>query len=358
MPALSPLDGIHRSAGTPLKEYFACLLPERFTDPEAECRTAHASVALFDTNYRVVFQFEGPDRVRYLNAVATSNIRDLKDGEGVLGLLLTPQGHILAEMECYGLPDKLIVASHAAVCERTFQTLEKYIIMDDVTLSDTTPSTAAISVEGPGAARLVEELCGARLDGMADRAHCPVTVGGIAGRLVRASRFGEPGAEVWVERDAAATLWQVLRDATGRHGGGPVGYEALNTLRLEAGIPWFGYDFDDRVIPHEAALETSHISYTKGCYTGQEIVERVRSRGHVHRRRVSLSISGGVPARGAKLIVQGREVGHVTSAAFSAMLRKTVGMGYVHREHHQPGNRLEWDGGTAEVVALPLRASS
>jgi len=124
----------------------------------------------------------------------------------------------------------------------------------------------------------------------------------------------------------------------------------LNALRIEAGIPWFPDDFNDSVIPHEATLEATHVSFTKGCYTGQEIVERVRSRGHVNRRRVLLTFDGATaPAPGTKLRAADAEVGYVTSAAFSPASGKAIGMGYVRREHNSPGNALEFESGTATV---------
>jgi folate-binding protein YgfZ len=149
-------------------------------------------------------------------------------------------------------------------------------------------------------------------------------------------------------------------------GGAPIGYRALNALRLEAGIPWFGADFDEHQIPHEAALEQTHISFTKGCYTGQEIVERVRSRGHVNRRRSALLFSRTEPpALGAQLTAADapaakpgdKEAGHVTSAAFSPLAGKPIGMGYLRREYGQPGSRLQCDGAEAEVIELPLPAA-
>ncbi len=111
----------------------------------------------------------------------------------------------------------------------------------------------------------------------------------------------------------------------------------------------FPVDFNDAMIPHEAALETTHISFTKGCYTGQEIVERVRSRGHVNRKRVPLKFSTAAPpAPGTKLLAGGAEVGYVTSSALSPRAG-AIGMGYVRREQFDPGSVVEFDGGTAEV---------
>jgi folate-binding protein YgfZ len=149
-------------------------------------------------------------------------------------------------------------------------------------------------------------------------------------------------------------LWQILSEAVKKHGGGPMGYAALSAERLAQGVPWFGYDFGEKQIPHEAGLEASHISYTKGCYTGQEIVERVRSRGQVNRRRVDLIFDGTrAPAAGEALTVDGKEVGFVTRAALPSFLSHAIGMGYVRKDHNTPGSRLIWSGGTAIVSKFP-----
>jgi folate-binding protein YgfZ len=356
MPIETPLREEHEKAGAALGVYFDCLLPERFADPAAEYRLARESVALFDTNYHAFFDLHGPDRVRYLNAILTNNVRDLAAGQGNVSLLLNPQGHILAEIETYALAERLLAVSHAMVRERTYATLDKFIIMDDVTLEDATERSGSLALEGPQAAEILRSLCGIDLEAMEARAHREATVDSIPCRAVRRSFSGAVGAELIADRSQLAALWQALLEAARARGGGPIGYAALNALRLEAGIPWFGYDFDDKVIPHEAALETSHISYTKGCYTGQEIVERVRSRGHVNRRRVGLQFSGGgVPRRGEKLLADGQEVGFVSSAAASpAATGRAMGMGYVRSEHNAPGSRLRWTGGEAEVIELPV----
>ena len=139
-----------------------------------------------------------------------------------------------------------------------------------------------------------------------------------------------------------------------KHGGGTMGYAALSAQRLAQGVPWFGYDFGEKQIPHEAGLEASHISYTKGCYTGQEIVERVRSRGQVNRRRVDLIFEGaGVPAAGETLTADGKEVGFVTRAAIPSFLSSAIGMAYVRKDHNAAGSRLSWSGGAAVVSKFP-----
>lgn len=351
MPAETPLREQHQALGASLEVYFDCLLPGRYAGPAVECRAARENVALFDTNYHASASFTGPDRARYLNAVLTCNVKDLTEGQGCVGLLLNPQGHILAEIRCLALDDRLLAMFHRGVQQRTIETLDKFIIMDDVTLTDESERLGTIALEGPATGPALAELCGVKLDAMREHGHAEVSVSGISCRVMRTAHFGETGAEFLVAREQLAALWTALLRAARARGGGPIGYEALNALRLEAGIPWFGYDFDDKVIPHEAGLETSHISYTKGCYTGQEIVERVRSRGHTNRRRVRLQFLGmELPPGGTKLFAGEQAAGTVTSAAYSTQLGRVLGMAYVRREFGETGTMLQWSGGEAEVT--------
>jgi folate-binding protein YgfZ len=359
METKTPLAAAHLAAGARLAQHFGVELPEQFAGFDAEYRQAREHAALIDTSFRAIFSLTGPDRVRYLNAVLTSNVRDLASGQGTIGLLLNAQGHIQAELETLSLEDRLLILGHASVREKTFATLDKFIIMDDATLTDEAAQSGTLALEGPVAPAIVKELTGIEIESLALYSHAPADMktgsGAIPCRVIRHSLFGFTGAEMLVARDALETAWNTLRAAAQAKGGGPIGYRAFNALRLEAGIPWFGTDFDEHQIPHEAALENTHISYTKGCYTGQEIVERVRSRGHVNRRRNAFAFSGAEPpSAGSTLTAAGVEAGHVTSAAFSPLAGKPIGMGYVRREHGQPGSMLQCGEVTAQVIDLPL----
>jgi len=347
----TPLIDEHRAAHAKLTEYSTCLLPEVFSDFESEWRVARESVALFDTNWHAITVLTGPDRVRYLNAIVTNNIQALGEGQGTVALLLNPQGHILAELEIYAGKDKLTLLSHASVRERTNATLDKYIIMDDVEMEDGTERFGTIGIEGPRAPAVISQAAGIGIESLPDFAWCEVKINWVACRVIRRSHFGEPGVEIIAQREHLGSLWRSLHGAVYAASGSAIGMQALNSLRLEAGIPWFPLDFNDSVIPHEAGLENTHISFSKGCYTGQEIVERVRSRGHVNRLRTRLSFSTvREPIPGTKLRAGGTEVGYVTSTAFSPAAGTAVGMGYVRREHATGGSTLEFDGGTATVI--------
>jgi folate-binding protein YgfZ len=346
----TPLIETHRAAGARLTEFEGCVLPESFSNFEKEYRAARETVALFDTSWHVVLAMAGRDRVKYMHAITSNDIQALAAGTGTLALLLNPQGRILAELEIYALPEKLLVLSHAAQRERTVTTLKKYIIGSQVQIVDLTDKMGSVAVEGPRAAVVIEETCGVKLADLAEMSISEIAVDGTLCCLLRRSHFGQPGAELIASREALPALWQKLLASTRAQGGEPIGMAALNTLRLEAGIPWLPADFNDAMIPHEAALENTHISFNKGCYTGQEIVERVRSRGHVNRKRVSLQFSTAQPpAPGTKLRAGEAEIGFVTSAAFSPEAGVAIGMGYLRREHLAPGTTVEVDSATATV---------
>jgi folate-binding protein YgfZ len=349
------LSEMHRKDGAEMGVWFGCALPDSFGDWRAEYWWLRKSVGLVDKNYRAYLEFTGPDRVRYVNAVLTNDIKGLKENHGVVSLFLNPQGHIQAEIETYALGEKLFCVSYAMIRERLVAAMDKYIIMDDVTLTDRTDAYAALALEGPKAAGVAAAASGVDLNALDELEMREAQVGEVPCRVSKRSPGGVAGGEFLVERGRAEELWKVLVAAVRKEGGGPVGYCAVNTVRLERGTPWFGYDFGERQIPHEAGLQESHISYTKGCYTGQEIVERVRSRGHVNRVRVSLKFDGTAePAANAVLLADGKEAGFVTRTGFSPGVNSWIGMGYVRREKAAVGTELETGVEKARVVAAPI----
>jgi len=379
----TPLKSEHEKLGATFAAFFGCTLPRDYGDVAREYEFARESVGLLDKNYRAVISFTGQDRARYLNAMLTNNIRDLAPGHGNISLLLSPQGRIMAEVETLALADRLLVISHAMIRQRLIETFDKFIIMDDVTLEDLTDRTGTLALEGPKTSAIVRELCDLDLDSLDELGHADAIAkkteaaakkdgAEIPCRIVKYSRGAIPGADFITAREHLHALWNLFLEAARHHGGGPVGCAALNILRLEAGIPWYGVDFDENQIPHQAALEKTHINFSKGCYTGQEIVERVRSRGHIQRQRVMLRFSpDAVPNNGEALFADAQnavkvnaetaaevraervEVGFITSAAKVPASGAIIGMGYVRHEHAAPGAKLTWKNGEAEVFELP-----
>ena len=348
----TPLLEKHQAAQAKLATFHGCVLPELFSTFEDEYRAACESVAIFDTNWHAIIELSGPDRSRYLNAIVSNDAKNLGEGHGILALLLDPKGHILAELEIYALKNRLLTLSHASLRQRTVETLDKYIIMDDVTLEDVTDKLGSFAIEGPLAAKMLDKAYGIDLEEFAELDIRSVHIDSLPCQIIRRSHFGYNGAEIVAPRKSLTQLWDNLLELVRLRGGQPIGMKTLESLRLEAGIPFYPADFNDTVIPHEAAVENTHISFSKGCYTGQEIVERVRSRGQVNRVRVKLKFSMPEPPPFAtRLSAEGKEIGIVTSAAFSPKFGTAIGMGYSRREHNAPGAILDFDGGTAEVIA-------
>ena len=352
----TPLLALHQSQGATIGTWFGCALPDHFGSCLEEYRAARETIALIDKNYRAYLRFTGPDRVRYLNAILTNNVKDLPVGDGVVSLMLTPQGRIQAEIEAYAMPESLLCVSFAMIRETLLPTLDKYIIMDDVALADDTENWGTLGLEGPLAATITKELTGLNLAAVKELSFREAQVDGIFCVLGRRSPGGMAGAEFRVRREDLEALWNILRLAVAANAGRPMGWQALSALRLEQGLPWFGYDFGEKQIPHEAGLEDSHISYSKGCYTGQEIVERVRSRGQVNRVRVLLQVDGQEPPpSGTPLLADGQEAGYITRSAFSPALQSVIAMGYLRRENSSPASELACAAGKARVITPPVR---
>jgi folate-binding protein YgfZ len=349
------LGELHRKKGAEMAVWFGCELPDSFGDWQAEYGFLRKSVGLLDKNYRAYLEFAGPDRVRYLNAILTNDIKGLTENSGTVSLFLNPQGHIQAEIETHAFGETLFCASFAMLRKRLVPAMDKYIIMDDVTLTDRTDDFATLALEGPRAAALALAVSGVDLGAMDELESRETKIRDLVCRVSKRSTGGIASAEFLVAREKAEELWKRLDEAVLREGGGPAGYRALNTVRLESGTPWFGYDFGEKQIPHEAGLQDSHISYTKGCYTGQEIVERVRSRGQVNRARVTLQFDTTMgPAANAPLSADGKEVGHVTRSGFSPTANAWIGMGYVRREKSAAGTELAIPEGSATVITPPI----
>src|SRR5487761_1005425 len=243
----TPLKAEHEKLATSFGEYFGCTLPRDYGNAAREYKFARESAGLIDTNYHAVISFTGQDRARYLNALLTNNIRDLAPGHGNISLLLSPQGRIMAEVETLALEDRLLVVSYAMIRQRLIETFDKFIIMDDVTLEDLTDRAGTLALEDPQPPAIVRELCGLELNSLSALDHAEAfakkDATNIPCRVVKYSRGEIPGADFIVDREHLHTLWNLLLEAARHHAGGPVGYAALNIVRLEAGVPWYGADF-------------------------------------------------------------------------------------------------------------------
>ena len=349
------LEAAYRALGAKLVETNGCLVPERFTDVAEECRAVRAAAGVLDRTDRAYLTAAGPDARRYLHAMVTNEVKALEPGQGCYALQLNAQGQILADLYLLAMEDHLLLETDWSLKEKLRTVLEKFIIADDVELADRSDQLAALAVEGPRAGELLR-AAGAGVVPGAEFNHAWVELQRTPVLVVRLSETGEEGYRLIFAVEYAQNLWDALLAAQKAMPWKPVGHAAFELLRTEAGIPRYGAELDEHTLVQEADLEARAISYTKGCYLGQEIVERVRSRGHVNRKLVGLSLSDGpLPPRGAKLAKDGKNVGFITTAIESPTLGRRLALGYVRREFLAPGATLAVEGGgAAEVVPLPF----
>ena len=205
---------MHRAAGANLGVWFGCALPDDFGDWQREYWFAKKDVALVDASYKTYVSFAGPDRTRYLNAILTNNIKDLHPGSGNLSLLLNPQGRILAEIETHARPDTLFCISHAMIAKQLVETLDKFIIMDDVALADETQRYGTLSMVGPGAAKTVTEVVGVDLASIPHLSSVSANVGSVACTITRMTFGTHAVADILASHDDLKTIWQFLLEKT------------------------------------------------------------------------------------------------------------------------------------------------
>ena len=310
------------------------------------------SANAFPLPARGVITVRGDDRQRWLDGMLTCNVKKLAPGGGAHGLLLTPQGRIVSELHVLHRGSELWLETEAAAIAGVILRLAKYVIADDVVLEDASPQWARIALEGAGAHEVF-----AALGGALPAAEHAVTALAIAGAEVIAARYGFTGAPA-VQLFAPRASAEAVLGALAAAGAPAASAETFERLRIEAGTPWLGAELDESVLPAEARLDGIAVAIDKGCYTGQEVVARMRSRGRHSHLLVGLRFAGAsLPAARSVLASERGEAGSVTSAALSLRFG-AIGLGYVQAALAVAGTVLRTaDGAEATIVALPFGVS-
>jgi folate-binding protein YgfZ len=299
---------------------------------------AHTGSIIVDRSGQGKVVITGTDRLSFLHALLTNDIARLAKGTGTYSAYLTPQGRMISDMRVIETGDRIVLDVEGAVAAPLAERFDKLIFAEDVQVQNVSDELAEIGVHGPSAADVVERATGisvARLENQYDN------IGSLAGpiTLVRDDSLGLRGFDLYVPRQGANHLRAKLADA----GAMEASPETAELLRIEAGRPRFGIDMDTETIPLEAGIEDRAISFTKGCYVGQEVIIRVMHRGHgrVARRLVGLLIDdGAVPSRGDVILAGEKGVGEITSAAESPLMGSPIALGYVQRDYATPGMQL------------------
>jgi aminomethyltransferase len=295
----------------------------------------------------------GEDRVRWLNGMVTNSIQDLQSGHGAYSFLLNVQGRIQGDATIFAQPDALIIETDSSQVSGMMTLLDRFIIMDDVELADLTKQRSGLLVAGPQSASLLATIG----LGIGDLGMLEMRVISSSGTPISVFHRNSPLVpqyELWADSEVVEKLADALQSV----GAVCCDPQSLEWLRILEGTPLFGTDIRDRDLPQETG-QTRALHFAKGCYLGQEIVERIRSRGSVHRTFSAFRLDGDLPAAGAQLEADGKPVGELTSVAAIPLPGGNgntiqLGLGYIRRETLDRGAAVLFSGGVAVPVSLPF----
>ncbi|MDA0840800.1 MAG: aminomethyltransferase family protein [Planctomycetota bacterium] len=347
----------HQAAGAEFKEFRGANVPRSYGNTSSEYAAIRNGAGIVDRSYLSKLQFAGTDANDYLQRMTSNEVVGTEPGAGNHGALLTDRGKLVADFRLFKSEDYLRIHFDRLQRQPLLGPLEKFIIMDDVTITDMSETHCIFGVYGPRSGELLRSVFSLDMNAMEDFSHFEVFFSGEDLLVASQHITGGEGYEIWAPNELAEELWDTLVGTGPSHDARPAGHDSFELARLEAGVPLFGIDMDETTIPNEAGLAHA-ASVTKGCYIGQEIISRIHHLGHVNRQLSGLKFSSTLPALGARVKVEERDVGTVTSAAKSPAVGSGIGLAILRAKFAALGQQVnvEWDDQhtTAEIVALPF----
>ena len=347
---------LHEQAGARFQDVQGREVVADYGDEPAEYRAAREGVVLHDATYREALRITGEDRTSFLHGMVTQDVKGLAPGASAYTALITVKGAMVADARILRRDADLVLDLEPGLGGKVREFLEKFLISEDAELHDASGDGGWLRLLGPRTPELLGAALGAPFAPLAPDTTRAVALAGQDVVLLGAPRLHPQGVDVWVPRAGLEPVWKALLAAGAGLGVRPLGWRALEALRVEAGVPRYGQDMVDTTIPLEANL-THGISYNKGCYIGQEVIARATFRGHMNRKLAGLRLgTAGSAVPGMELKKDGKKVGWVTSVVRTPGTDQHLALGYVHRDHLEPGTALTVGEGPAEatVAALPF----
>src|SRR5688572_19003003 len=348
MPTSEDLVAVHADLGAEWLDESGRRVPLRFGPVIDEHQALLGGSAIDWRPWIDVVELTGADRRRFLHGYVTADVQGLDDGASAYGFLTSHQGRVLADLAVLAAPDRLFLELPAGSAERVATHLGKYVIADRVEIRPR-PDLHAITLFGA----VAEAAAGAALS-PGENSVAEETVLDTPVLADRRAVWGMPAVTLWVEAERAADLFRRLLEAGRPAGLVPVGLAALETRRVELGVPRFGRDFGADHFPQETGLEERAVSYTKGCYLGQEVIARIHYRGQANRVMRGLLLEGAAPPDGTEVSFEGRPLGTLSSAVESPVMERAIALAVLHRRGAEPGTRVQLPVGEAVVAGLPF----
>jgi folate-binding protein YgfZ len=378
----SPLAAVHERLGATMSERDGWSVPESYGDVLLEyAAVRERGCGVIDLSSRGRILVSGTEAVQFLNGLITNDMKTLAVNSWMPAAFPNVQGRLIATVRVMRLSDEgtdknvspvFLIDSEAATHEKVLKTIERFTLAGDFRVKDVTGETAMLSVQGKQAINVVRRVLGDDAAGVEENQLTQIAYGSAAVgatsaspgsnqvMVIRASHTGADGFDLVMSADGAGSLWDALQTTGAR----PVGFAALATLRIEAGIARYGVDMDETNVVTEAVLDDA-VSYTKGCYVGQEIIARIKYRGHVARK-----LTGVIFEQAVKIVAgatanseDDKEAGRVTSVTYSPHLGQTIAIAYLKYDYLTAGTSLRISSGdehfAARVSELPfVRATS
>ncbi|HKE62549.1 MAG TPA: aminomethyltransferase family protein [Nitrospira sp.] len=356
----SRLNDHHVKLGATFEEISGWQMPAHYGDMTAEHRAVRNAVGLADLSHRGKLRVTGEDRVKWLQSVISNDILPLQPGQGRYSSFLTHKGKMLTYFRCYIQTDAVVLEDVGEIGDTTYAALRKFLLYGTkAKMENCAESWGLLLVSGPKASHVLKASFGTDVADQKPVNFISAAIGGQTALVICTEETGERDYEILIPADGLVAAWERLMEAGAPHGIKPIGNQAREALRMEAGLPKAGPDLNEEIVPPEANLEEKAFSLTKGCYPGQEVVARMDTYGSVRRHLVGLVVKGSaVPPKGAKLFSGDREVGWVSSATLSPELKTPIAFGFPLRDFSTAGTALTIEaGGTkydATVQALPF----
>ena len=338
------LHEFHHTLGATFCEQYGEELVADYGDWLAEHAALRETVGVMDLSFRSRLCLLGADRARFLHGQVTNDVKKLRAGHGCYAAITTAKGKMESDVNIFCLTDELLLDFEPNLATKISARFEKFIVADDVQIVDAAPHYGLLSVQGAEAEKVVRALGlfdEISVTPLASVKISEAMLGDIY--LVNHARLSTIGFDLFVPNSALAAVADKLIAAAKNVSGRAVGWTAWETTRIENGIPRFGADMDETNLPLECGIEARAIVYNKGCYLGQEIINRVHSFGHVTKELCRLRLTDDLselPARGEKIFCAGKEVGYLTSVTKSPLFSGAIALGYVRREAKLAGNQL------------------
>ncbi len=322
-----------------------------FGAPDKETHALGHGAALVDLTNRGLLVITGADRAPWLHGLCTQDIKGLEHSHGAYACHVDIKGRIMADMRVGVWQEMILMDLEPGLAPGLRRALKRFVVMEDVKVVDRTNVTGTIGLIGPQAAAVLQDLCGLSFDQLPTHHLQAAQIANLEVLVAATDQFGVPGFRISVARQDTAELWQHLLQAAPQLQ--PCGLGALEHAQLKAGIPRFGVELSPKVLFNEAELTTA-VSFTKGCYLGQEVVERVDARGRVGRRLLGLVLQNAtaqnLPPNGSAISNDQRKLGHLTSVAWDEELNAAIALGFIHRADNEPGARLKVDSDWEAIV--------